>query len=129
VAQVSITRLRLRKAWYELPFIWHAVRSQMQAQRAEGSLGLVVRRTRGRVYWTMTVWRDAEATRAYMTSSAHLAAMPNLMHWCDEASVARWQADTLPTWEEGERHLAAEGRLSKVLHPSPAHAAGKVLPE
>ena len=102
----------------------------MQAQRADGCLGVTVRRTKGAVYWTMTVWRDDAALRAFMLSGAHRQAMPKLIKWCDEASLAHWQqdTDTLPAWDEGERRLATEGRLSKVAHPSPAQAAGQTLP-
>jgi hypothetical protein len=130
MTRISITRLRLRSRWFELPFIWHAVRSQRQARSADGCLGVNVRRTKGAVYWTITVWRNDAALRAFMLSGAHRQAMPKLINWCDEASVAHWpqETDTLPSWEEGERRLAAEGRLSKVAHPSSAQRAGQTLP-
>jgi hypothetical protein len=123
--RVSITRLRLRSAWFEIPFLWYAVRSHIQAKGADGCLDLMIRRAHG-AYWTMTLWRDAAATRAFMLSGAHKTAMPKLQNWCDEASLAHWeQADAaMPTWEEAERRLATEGRLSHVHHPSPAQTAG-----
>lgn len=54
--------------------------------------------------------------------------MPKLLHWCDEASVLHWQQDdpTVPDTPEAHRRVVAEGRLSKVLHPSPAHAAKRM---
>lgn len=124
--RVTITRLRLRSAWFALPFIWHAARSNAQAKRADGCLAVRVRRAQG-AYWTMTLWRDAAATRAFMLSGAHKKAMPHLQNWCDEASLAHWDHDgaDLPSWEDGMQRLAAEGRLSHVAHPSPAHAAGR----
>ena len=127
--QISITRLRLRSGWYTLPFLWHALRSQMQAKRADGNLGVRLRNRPGRVYWTLTAWRDAGAARAFMTAGAHLKAMPKLLDWCDEASLAHWQQDdaALPDWRAGQERLKHEGRLSKVRHPSPAHAAGRLL--
>jgi heme-degrading monooxygenase HmoA len=123
--RVSITRLRLRSFWFELPFLWHAVRSDIQAKRADGCLGVNIRRTDG-AYWTMTLWRDTAAMRAFMLSGAHKDAMPKLQNWCSEASLTHWEQDdaTMPTWDEGERHLATEGRVSHVKHPSPAQAAG-----
>ncbi len=50
--------------------------------------------------------------------------MPKLMEWCDEAAVLHWQQESAaePTWAEAHRRLLAEGRVSKVLHPSPKHA-------
>jgi hypothetical protein len=56
--------------------------------------------------------------------------MPKLMHWCDEAATAHYTQDsaTLPTWTEAHRRLLAEGRKSKVRHPSPAHEAFEIPP-
>lgn len=129
MARVSITRLRIRGLFFELPFIWHAVRSQMQAKRADGCLAMDLRRTSGAVYWTKTVWRDNAAMRAFMLSGAHRQAMPKLAGWCDEASLTHWQqdGDILPTWAEAEDRLGREGRTSLVAYPSPAHLAGKTL--
>lgn len=125
MARVSITRLRLRKAIYLIPFIWYARRSQVQARRADGCFGAKVRRHRD-AFWTLTCWHDQAAMRAFMLSGAHRAVMPKLVTWCDEASLAHWVQDgnDLPPWSEGERRLAESGRTSLVAHPSPAHAAG-----
>lgn len=125
MTRISITRLRLRSVWFELPFLWHAVRSHIQAKGADGCLGVNIRRANG-AYWTMTMWRDTAAMRAFMLSGAHKDAMPKLQNWCDEASLAHWeQGDAvMPAWEEGERRLATAGRVSHVHHPSPAQSAG-----
>lgn len=128
MAHVSVTRLKLRKGRYFFPFLWHTIRSQIQARRADGLLNMTLRGGRGHVYWTLTVWRDTAAMKAFMASGAHLKAMPKLLEWCDEAAVGSWQQDseTLPSWAEGEERLARDGRLSKVRHPSPAHVAGQL---
>jgi hypothetical protein len=62
--------------------------------------------------------------RAFMTSGAHKKAMPHLLHWCDEASVAHWTQPnaTLPSWTEADRRMREDGRPSKVRNPSPQHA-------
>jgi len=59
-----------------------------------------------------------------------MRAMPRLISWCDEASVAHWQSDAaeLPDWETAAGRMMAEGRLSPVEHPSAAHASGKLAP-
>ena len=69
--------------------------------------------------------------KKYRGSGAHQVAMRLLSEMCSEASVARWTQDTtdLPTWEEAHRRMLAEGRLSKVKHPSPMQAAGRTAPE
>ena len=66
--------------------------------------------------------------RDFMRSGAHRAVMPRLIDWCDEASLIDWEHDTLPEWIEAEARLRSAGRLSRVLHPSPAQTRGETLP-
>jgi hypothetical protein len=81
-------------------------------------------------FWTMTAWDSEESMRKFMTSGAHKAAMPRLIGWCDEASVAHWcepnvshSAETvLPSWREADKRMRETGRASKVKHPSANHA-------
>jgi hypothetical protein len=111
-------------------FLYRAFRSQRQAERSDGFLGGYVAMARRRAFWTVTLWRDVEAMRAYRRAGAHLAAMPRLLGWCDEAAVATLaDVDSLPDPDEAVRRLAAEGRLSKVRHPSLAQSAGAVCPD
>lgn len=120
---VSITRLRLR-SWRFFPgFALYAVRANLQCRRAAGNRGLLLMREAGNVFWTSTLWDSDAALKQYMISGAHGKAMPKLMDWCDEASVVRWKQDdaALPGWVEAHRRMVAEGRRSKVRHPSPAH--------
>ncbi len=126
--RVTITRLRLRRGRYQIPFLIRSFLAKRQAERADGGLASTLRFHQG-AYWTMTAWRDAAAARAFMLSGAHRAAMPKLAGWCDEASLASWQQESanLPPWDEAERRLAADGRTSVVTHPSPAQAAGLTL--
>ena len=71
----------------------------------------------------MTAWNSQESMRLYMTSGAHKTAMPHLLQWCDEASVAHWTQpeSALPSWTEADQRMRNEGRISKVLNPSPNH--------
>lgn len=57
-----------------------------------------------------------------------MKAMPKLLEWCDEASVGHWaQASAeLPGWAEAHQKMAAEGRVSKVSHPSAVQAAKQI---
>ena len=75
----------------------------------------------------MTAWASQESMRQYMLSGAHKSAMPHLLDWCDEASVAHWSQDEaeLPAWTEADRRMRETGRASKVRHPSAEHAALK----
>ena len=76
----------------------------------------------------MTEHPNAAAMRAYRNTGAHFRAMPKLLRWADEASFVHWQQESprLPEMEEALRRIVAEGRRSKVNHPSPAHAAKRI---
>jgi hypothetical protein len=75
-------------------------------------------------------WRDEAAMRAFMMAAPHRGAMAKLLDWCDEASVVHWtqESGSLPDWHEAHRRMVAEGRQSKVNHPSPAHEAYQIPP-
>jgi hypothetical protein len=105
-------------------FFLYAVRSSQQVRKAAGFQKGALLRDRHRVFWTLTAWDSQESMRAYMLSGAHKQAMPKLLEWCDEASVAHWaQVEMeLPTWEEANRRMRESGRVSKVRHPSPQQA-------
>jgi heme-degrading monooxygenase HmoA len=127
---VSLTRLRVRAIRFMPGFAVYAIRANGQVKRAAGFLHGALLPDRHRAFWTMTAWDSAESMRAYMLSGAHRQAMPKLLEWCDEASVAHWeQAESeLPAWEEADRRMRASGRISKVRYPSPQHAAMDYVP-
>ncbi|ODP38677.1 DUF3291 domain-containing protein [Sphingomonas turrisvirgatae] len=123
MAFISITRLRVRSLRFMPAFFFHTIRTQRQVCRADGFLDGALLADRKHTYWTMTLWRDAAAMRAYMTSGAHLKAMPKLLHWCDEASIVHWETPDarLPDWQEADTRMRKQGRASKVRHPGPHH--------
>jgi hypothetical protein len=125
---VSVTRLRLRSIRYFPSFAWMAFLSGIQIRRSPGNLGVRFRRGARFTFWTLTSWKDEPSMRAFMTSGAHRKAMPKLLEWCDEASVGHWlqEAIELPDWREAHRRMVAEGRLSKVRHPSPDQRANRI---
>lgn len=121
---VSLTRLRVRSIRFLPGFALYTFRSLRQVRKASGYLGGGVLADRSWTFWTMTSWNDQQSMRGYMLSGAHRAAMPKLLDWCDEASVAHWEQpeDTLPSWTEADQRMRSSGRTSKVRHPSPHHA-------
>ncbi|HEY9126203.1 MAG TPA: antibiotic biosynthesis monooxygenase [Acidobacteriaceae bacterium] len=121
---LSLTRLRIRSVFYLPLFAVYTLRSLRQVRRASGFLSGKLLPDHDRTFWTMTAWRDSGSMRAFMNSGAHKQAMPKLLSWCDEASVAHWgQEDlSLPSWEEADRRMRESGRPSKVKHPSSDHA-------
>ncbi|MBB4154755.1 hypothetical protein GGQ80_002671 [Sphingomonas jinjuensis] len=120
---VSITRLRIRSLRFMPAFVVRTLASLRQVRGAEGFLQGSLLPDRRRTFWTMTLWQDQAAMRRYMTSGSHLAAMPRLLGWCDEASIVHWQqeGDVLPDWTEADRRMRSEGRPSKVRHPAAHH--------
>ncbi|MDP1025761.1 DUF3291 domain-containing protein [Sphingomonas sp. KR1UV-12] len=121
---VSITRLRIRAFRFMPAFALHTWRAQRQVERAAGIVGGSLLADRKLTFWTMTLWRDRSDMRAYMTSGDHLTAMPRLLDWCDQVSIAHWDQETpsLPGWADADGRMRIEGRPSKVRHPAPGHA-------
>lgn len=141
---ISLTRLRTRSIRFLPLFLLHAFRSRNQVRRAPGFQTGALLPDKDWTFWTMTAWDSQESMRQFMLSGFHKAAMPHLVDWCDEASVAHWTEpdtphpipdtahpipdtrhptpDTLPSWSEADQRMRSSGRPSKVKHPSPNHA-------
>ncbi|MBV9769442.1 MAG: DUF3291 domain-containing protein [Bryobacterales bacterium] len=120
---VSITRLRLRSWRYAVPFVFYAIRSYRQAKNTHGNLAASLLRDTHNTFWTRTVWTTESVMRGFMLAGPHRKAMRQLREWCDEAALVHWeqQTDQEPDWYESHRRLQADGRRSKVNHPSLAH--------
>ena len=112
---VSLTRLRIRSIRFMPQFVVYAVRTMRQVKRAAGFQSGALLPDRSWTFWTMTAWDSQESMRAYMLAGAHKQAMPKLLHWCNEASVAHWeQAEAdLPSWEEAGPADAGDGAAFK----------------
>ena len=121
----SVTRLRVRSLMYLPAFLWQTFLSQRQVVRAPGFFGGRLLVDRKRTYWTLTVWQDERAMKAFRGSAPHAKVMPRLVEWCNEAAYTHWAAsgDSVPSWQEAYEHLIAEGRLSRVAHASASHDA------
>ncbi|MGI4758877.1 MAG: DUF3291 domain-containing protein [Janthinobacterium lividum] len=120
---VSLTRLRIRSVRFLPGFAWHAIRTRSQCARAAGFLRGALLPDRKWTFWTLTLWDSEASMRAYILSGDHKVAMPKLMHWCDQASVAHWNAasEAVPDWTEADRRMRSEGRPSKVRFPAAGH--------
>ncbi len=125
---VSITRLRVRSLCFLPAFIWYSLRSARQASRAPGNLATQILKERKRAFWTATPWTDQAAMKNFILANPHGIAMRKLLEWCDEAALVHWLQDTkdLPDWKEAQRRLQAEGRRSKVNHPSQGQIANQI---
>jgi hypothetical protein len=124
VSLVSVTRFRLRSIRFAPFFVLHASRTIAQIRKADGFVAGAVQRDATLAFWTLTVWRDQHAMRAYGASGAHRKAVPHLADWADEASVGHWTqpGSDLPEWPEAVRRLRDEGRPLTLRHPVPNHS-------
>jgi hypothetical protein len=122
---VSVTRFRLRSIRFLPFFMLHANRTIAQIRKADGFVAGAVRRDADLAFWTLTMWRDEHAMRAYGSSGAHRKAIPHLADWADEASVGRWtqSGSELPKWPEVVRRLREEGRPLTLRHSAANHSA------
>jgi hypothetical protein len=107
------------------------MRSQRQLRRSDGFIAGYTAMGPKFTFWTVTVWRDRDAMAAFRRSGRHLKAMPKLLNWCDEAAVATLSetGDSPPEPAEAAQRLLQDGRISKVRHPSLAHARGELWPD
>lgn len=130
VTLVSVTRFRLRSVRFLPFFMLHANRTIAQIRKADGFLAGAVQRDADHAFWTLTLWRDELAMRAYGASGAHRKAAPFLAEWADEASVAHWlqSGGQLPDWPDAVRRLREEGRALPLHHPR-ANRAEHSFPE
>jgi hypothetical protein len=129
---VSVTRFHLRSVRFMPLFMLHANRTIAQIRKADGFVAGTVQRAADQAFWTMTLWRDELAMRAFGASGAHRKAMPHLAEWADEASFAHWMQSggDLPDWPEAVRRLRDEGRSSLLRHPGASRAeAGFAEPQ
>lgn len=131
MAFISVTRLRVRSVRFLPAFLIDTIRSSRQVQRAGGYRGGWLGSEWPLGFWTATAWDSRGTMRAFRNAPPHLEAMGRLLRWCDEASFVHWEQPGFdpPDGETAHRRLGEEGRVSKVLHPSERHRAGRTVGE
>ncbi len=125
---VSVTRLRLRSLRFLPAFLREVEAIVAQMKKSAGYLGGALLVEGRMVFWTRSVWDSAEAMKAFRDTGAHRVSMPKLLDWCDEASLVHWDGEEMRDWPAIRARLIAEGRLSKVRHPSRAHREKRFSP-
>jgi len=126
---VSVTRLHLASLFSFPVFFYYALASGRQASRSAGFRGGWLSRDAESGFWTVTVWDSPEAMRGFRNSGIHMRAMPKLLRWCDEASYAHFEQpeDTVPDGAVAYERLRQDGKISKVVKPSPLQQRGATV--
>lgn len=123
-ALMVVTRLRLSSPTYRDAFFSQAVAIAVQVESAPGCIASEVLPDAGDVYWTWTSWEDTASMRAFMRSEPHRSAMRRIGEWCDEATYVEWEqeASLERDWSAAHARLVADGVVTRLPDPSPAHA-------
>jgi hypothetical protein len=128
---VSLTRLHIAsRRFYPLAFLQSLRMASDAARTPRFRTGRLLRAER-RTLRTITGWDDDAAMKVYRNAGLHLALMPTLMLWCDEAAIAHWtEGDNEPLldWLDAHRRLQDSGRPSKVKHPTADQLAFLIAP-
>ena len=95
---VSITGLRVKSPLHFIPFIWHAIRSMTQINKAAGLIKAEARTING-IQHTLSVWKDEASMREYVISGAHLQAM-KAFHSIASGKTYGYETDVPPHWDE-----------------------------
>ena len=122
---MPVTRLRVRSLSFAPGFVSETLLARRQVVRATGFLGGILLIDTGSTFSTLTVWERDPAMKAFRGSGEHVGVMPRLAERRDEAAYADWSPanGSVPNGPEVHHRLVAEGRLSRVTHPSPNHEA------
>jgi hypothetical protein len=118
---VSVTRLRVRSLLFLPQFFWANEASVKAIKKIPGYINGKELVDKGFTFWTVTIWDSVEAMKQFRNNDPHKSVMRKLPHWCDEAAYVHWQQETddFPDWNTIHRRLLDEGKITKVLHPSP----------
>jgi heme-degrading monooxygenase HmoA len=86
-----------------------AVRNQLAS--ADGLVGYSMRaKPLRREYWTVSVWRDQEALRAFVRTAPHLEVMSSLRSTMGPTKFAQWEItaeEGRPSWTSALDRLAS----------------------
>jgi len=120
---ISLTRLRLRSIWYVPGFLKSNSRCAKQLLITPGFISGKELIDKNFVFWTVTMWQADADMKTFRNSPPHRKAMQKLPTWCDEATYMHWLSDeaNIPAWNTICEKMIAEGKVSKVRHPSKDH--------
>ncbi len=105
---VSVTGLRLNRAWYA-PLFWrYAIPSMIDAQGAPGNIMATQKHING-VHHTLSAWETRADMLAYLRSTRHARAMRRFSRIAT-GRVHGFEADEVPNWNTALAHYHVHGR-------------------
>ena len=108
---VAIGRIAFKPGTSRLAFYWHTLRSLIQVKRDPGCTASRLHRENRDTFWSFSLWKSREDMLRYRNRGAHLAAMRKTKQITSSAQFHHYEADALPTVEDGMRRFT-EGRAS-----------------
>lgn len=109
MAYVSLTLIHV-KSFLAFPrFTKHAYRSNQDALRTEGCLGVQTKAFSLFDHSTMSLWDERKSMLQFLRGPVHLDAI-KVFDKIGTGRIYGYEADQLPNWDEAETLLREEGR-------------------
>ena len=104
-----LSYLPLKNYWRVLPFVAYTAQVVRQLASADGLLGYsLLARPLSKRFWTLSVWKNEDALRAFVQHPPHQRIMTALAPHMDRTRFVRWtlKGSELPLqWDEALRRL------------------------
>lgn len=106
-----LSYFRLKSYSRVFPFFLHAPRVMKQLAEAEGLLGYsVLAQPFSKRFFTLSVWQNEVALRAFVQHAPHLLAMTTLVPHMDKTKFVRWTVKGLQLpllWDDALRRFSS----------------------
>jgi quinol monooxygenase YgiN len=104
-----LSYLPLKSFWRVVPFFVYTVGVVRQLDATDGLLGYsLLARPLSKRFWTLSVWKNEDALRAFVQLPPHVRIMAALAPHMDKTSFVRWtvKGSDLPLrWDDALRRL------------------------
>jgi heme-degrading monooxygenase HmoA len=104
--------LPLQRFSSTIRFMRYVMAIRKQLRTADGLVGYALwAKPFSKRYWTLSVWRDEEALRAFMRTEPHVHVMEDLRPRMGPTRFVFWKVSdeqTTPSWAEALEHLNAD---------------------
>jgi hypothetical protein len=106
----SITELHLKNFFSFIRFLPHAIKSKIQADKAEGRISVDLNSEGLLIQRTLTLWESKDSMMKYVRSGHHLEAMKIFKKIAKTSYTANFEVTEAPTWGQALKVLKENGR-------------------